>query len=160
MTGSRSGGLTAATWAAMVYLGEEGYLRIAAAIMKVADRIREGVKSIPQLQIVGEPTFLVSFRSDEVDIYHVNDFLAERGWRLNCLQLPPALHFCVTVPQTLVPGVADRLVADLRAAVTYAQSARGTPARSSALYGLAGTAVGNAAVRDILYGAFDHLLGV
>jgi len=160
MTGSRSGGLTAATWAAMVYLGEEGYLKIAAAIMKVADRIREGVQSIPELELIGESTFLVSFRSDQVDIFHVNDHLAGLGWRFNCLQLPPALHYCVTVPQTLVPGVADRLVEDLRAAVAYARSAAGTPARSSALYGLAGTAPGNQAVKEILYGAFDHLFGV
>jgi sphinganine-1-phosphate aldolase len=160
MTGSRSGGLSASTWAAMVYLGEEGYLRIARAIMDIADRIREGVRSIPELKLIGESTFLVSFRSDEVDIFHVNDYMAGRGWRFNCLQLPPAIHFCVTVPQTLVPGVADRLVADLRQAVPYARSAAGKPAMSSAIYGLAGTAVGNAAVKELLYGFFDHLFEV
>jgi len=160
MAGSRSGGLTAATWASMVYLGEAGYLKAARAIMDVADRIQEGVRGIPELKVIGQPTFLVSFRSDEVDIYHVNDFMGEKGWRFNCLQLPPAMHFCVTMPQTEVPGIADRLVEDLRAAVDYAKKHAGTPARSSALYGLAGNAAGNQAVADILYGAFDHLFQV
>jgi sphinganine-1-phosphate aldolase len=160
MTGSRSGGLTASTWAAMVYLGEEGYLQGAAAIMKVADRIQEGVREIPGLEVIGQPTFAISFLSDEVDIYHVNDFMGEKGWRFNCLQLPPAMHFCVTMPQTEVPGLADRLLTDLRAGVAYARQKAGTPARSSALYGLAGNAAGNAAVCELLYGVFDHLFHV
>ena len=84
----------------------------------------------------------------------------ERGWRFNGLQLPPALHFCVTMPQTLVEDVADRFAQDLRAGVDYAKSAVGTKAKSSALYGLAGSAEGNAQLADIMYGAFDHLYGV
>lgn len=160
MAGSRSGGLTASTWAAMVYIGEEGYLRTAEAIMKVADRIKQGVADIPELTLIGEPTFVISFRSDEVDIYHVNDYMADKGWRFNVLQLPPAMHFCVTVPQTLVPGVADRLVEDLRAGVAYARSAAGTTAKTRALYGLAGTEAGNTALTDLLYGTFDHLFDV
>jgi len=160
MTGSRSGGLTASTWAAMVYLGEQGYLDAAAALMKVAKRIQEGVRTIPELRIIGRPTFVISFRSEEVDIFHVNDYMGERGWRFNCLQLPPAMHFCVTMPQTEVPGIADRLVEDLRAGVAYARERAGTPARSSALYGLAGSAAGNQAVADLLYGVFDHLFQV
>jgi len=160
MTGSRSGGLAASTWAAMVYLGEAGYLKGAKALMKVADRIKEGVDSIPELTMIGEPTFVISFRSEELDIFHVNDFMAEKGWRFNCLQLPPAMHFCVTMPQTEVPGLADRLVEDLRAGVEYARKQAGTPARSSALYGLAGNQAGNQAVADLLYGVFDHLFQV
>jgi len=160
MTGSRSGGLTASTWAAMVYLGEAGYLKAARALMDVADRIQEGVRSIPEFTIIGEPTFVISFRSEALDIFHVNDFMGDRGWRFNCLQLPPAMHFCVTMPQTEVPGIADRLVEDLRAGVAYARERAGTPARSSALYGLAGSAAGNRAVADLLYGVFDHLFQV
>ena len=41
--GSRSGGLSAATWAAMVAMGEEGYLKAARLIMETADRIRQGI---------------------------------------------------------------------------------------------------------------------
>jgi len=160
MAGSRSGGLTASTWASMVYLGQEGYLRAAEAIMKVAVAMRKGVEEIPELKVIGDPTFVVSFLSDEIDIFHVNDFMKERGWRFNTLQLPPALHFCVTMPQTLVPDIADRLKADLTEGVAYAKSKAGTPAASSALYGISGTPEGNQMVVDMLVGAFELLYEV
>ena len=131
MTGSRSGGLTASTWAAMVYLGQEGYLKAAKAIMQVADDIKQGIATIPELKIIGDPTFVISFLSEDVDVFHVNDDMAAKGWRFNCLQLPPALHFCVTMPQTMVPDVATRFIDDLRSSVDYANQAAGTPAKSA-----------------------------
>ncbi|OHD65338.1 MAG: hypothetical protein A2176_15505 [Spirochaetes bacterium RBG_13_51_14] len=160
MTGSRSGGLTASTWAAMVYLGEEGYLRSAAAIMKIAERIKRGAGEIPELEVIGNPTFLISLRSKQVDIYHVNDYMISKGWRFNGLQNPPAIHFCVTMPQTMVPDIAEQLLHDLRAGVAYAQSAAGTKPRSSALYGLSGSIEGRAQLVQVLYGTFEHLLRV
>jgi glutamate/tyrosine decarboxylase-like PLP-dependent enzyme len=158
--GSRSGGLTAATWASMVYLGEEGYLKSTRAIMAVADKIKNGIREIPQLSLIGEPTFVISFRSDEVDVFHVNDFMKTKGWRFNVLQLPPALHFCVTMPQTFVPDVAERFLEDLRAGVEYAESKAGTVAETTALYGLAGTIEGNQQVTELIYGVFDYLYSV
>ena len=158
--GSRSGGLTAATWASMIYLGEEGYLQAARRIMDVADALKAGIGTIPELILIGDPTFVISFRSDDVDIYHVNDFMKTRGWRYNCLQLPPALHFCVTMPQTAVPGIADRMVADLKEAVVYARSKAGTLAETTALYGLAGSLEGNQQVTEMIYGALDYLYAI
>lgn len=158
--GSRSGGLTAATWASMIYLGEEGYLQAARRIMDVADALKAGIDMIPELTLIGDPTFVISFRSDDVDIYHVNDFMKTRGWRYNCLQLPPALHFCVTMPQTAVPGLADRMVADLKEAVVYARSKAGTVAETTALYGLAGSLEGNQQVTEMIYGALDYLYAI
>ncbi len=155
--GSRSGGLSAATWASMVYLGENGYLQAAAAIMEVADAIKTVVTSIPELILIGDPTFLISFRSETIDVFHVNDFMKTRGWRFNCLQLPPALHFCVTLPQTRVPGLTNAFAVDLKDAVAYARSRQGEPAQSSALYGVAGTAEGNRMVNDLLCGVFDYM---
>lgn len=151
LAGSRSGGLIAATWAAMVSLGERGYLEIAERVFRTGAAIREGVRRIPGLELFGEPTFIVAFRSSEVDIYHVNDHLVSRGWRLNGLQLPPGLHFCVTRPNT-APGVADAFLADLRDAVEYARRPARPAPRSGALYGLGGTPEGNE-VLDVLLGA-------
>ena len=71
--------------------------------------MQEAVTSHPELRLVGRPTFLFSFTSDEFDIYHVNDFMRTRGWRFNGQQYPNALHMAVTRPQTQ-PGV----VADVR----------------------------------------------
>ena len=61
--GSRSAGLSAAMWAAMVCIGEEGYLKAAKAIMDTADKIREGIAKIPELRIMGKSTFLISLPS-------------------------------------------------------------------------------------------------
>lgn len=162
MTGSRSGGLSASTWANLVSLGEEGYMNAARAIMKITDHIRDGLKSIPEIQVVGKPTFIVSMRSDSVDIFHVNDYMSSKGWRFNGLQNPAGIHFCVTVPQTLVPGIADLLLEDLRAGVAYAKSAAaaGTKPKSSALYGMSGTLEGRAQLVNVLYGTFEHLFRV
>src|SRR5215472_1028417 len=55
LSGSRSGGVVAATWAAMVSLGEEGYLEIAARIFETAAKIREGIAAIPELEAIGDP---------------------------------------------------------------------------------------------------------
>jgi len=158
--GSRSGGLTAATWASMVGLGEAGYLAAAKAIMDVADQMKAGIAADPDLLLIGEPTFLISFRSETVDVFHVNDFMKTRGWRFNVLQLPPALHFCVTLPQTNVPGLADRLLSDLREGVAYARANAGKPAETAALYGIAGSVDGNRQVTELVHGLFDHLFAV
>ena len=132
--GSRSGGLLAATWASMVSLGRSGYLAYAEAIFRTAHAMRASVERHPELRILGEPTFLFSFTSDDFDVYHVNDFLRTRGWRLNGQQYPNALHMAVTRPQTQ-PGVAEAFDADLDDAVAYAREHAGEPAQSSAVYG-------------------------
>ncbi|TMB92096.1 MAG: aminotransferase class V-fold PLP-dependent enzyme [Chloroflexi bacterium] len=151
LAGSRSGGLVAAAWAALVSLGERGYLDAAARIFETAATIRAGIESIPELRIFGDPTFLVAFHSADLDIYHVNDSLIARGWRLNALQLPPGLHFCVTRPNTAA-GVAEAFLADLRASVEYAKQPGLGTAKSGALYGLGASPSGNEAL-DILFTA-------
>jgi sphinganine-1-phosphate aldolase len=136
MDGSRSGGLLAATWAAMTSLGREGYRSIASSILTTSAAMQAAVRSHPELLVMGRPTFLFSFRSDEFDIYHVNDFMRSRGWRFNGQQYPNALHMAVTRPQT-APGVVDAFGADLADAVAYAtrEHAAGHVPSSAAIYG-------------------------
>lgn len=117
--------------------------------------------------MIGDPTFLIAFKAaaqgpdggDPVDIYLVNDALKEAGWRLNSLQLPPALHFCVTRPNT-APGLADRFVADLGRAVRYAADNRGTPAASGAMYGFGGTPQGNETINGLMVAVLDAMHAV
>jgi sphinganine-1-phosphate aldolase len=137
MSGSRSGGILAATWAAMVSLGREGYLRIAGDIFATAEAVRAAVAALPELRVLGRPWFNVAFTSDVVNIFHVNDHLAACGWRMNGLQLPPALHFCVTRPNTK-PGIVEAFAADLAAAVAYAKNPSLGPPKSGAMYGATG----------------------
>ena len=132
--GSRSGGLLAATWAAMVSLGREGYLRYARQIFETSYAMQDAVRSHPQLRMLGEPTFLFSFTSDAFDVYHVADFMRPKGWRFNGQQYPNALHMAVTRPQTQ-PGVVEAFAADLAEAVTYAEAHRDETPKSTAIYG-------------------------
>jgi glutamate/tyrosine decarboxylase-like PLP-dependent enzyme len=151
LSGSRSGGVVAAAWAAMVSLGERGYLEAADAIFKTAAKIRSGVEAIPELEVIGNPTFLVAFRAPNLNIYHVNDHLIEKGWRLNALQLPAGLHFCVTRPNT-ASEVAEAFVDDLQDAVDYAKHPTRAEPKSGALYGLGGTPSGDE-ILDVLFTA-------
>src|SRR5712692_1040767 len=159
LSGSRSGGVVAAAWAAMVSLGERGYLEIADAIFKTAGTIRSGVEAIPELEVIGDPTFLVAFRAKDLDIYHVNDHLIEKGWRLNALQLPAALHFCVTRPNT-ASEVAEAFVDDLHDAVEYAKHPARAEPKSGALYGLGGTASGDEILDTLFTAALDAMYEV
>jgi glutamate/tyrosine decarboxylase-like PLP-dependent enzyme len=134
MEGSRSSGLLAATWASMVSLGRSGYLRYAKQIFDTAAHMQEAVRSHPELRIIGSPTFLFSFTSDEFDIYLVNDFMRERGWRFNGQQYPNALHMAVTRPQT-ADGVADAFATDLADAVAHAVAHADEKPFSGAVYG-------------------------
>ena len=145
MDGSRSGGLLAATWAAMVSLGRSGYSRYAEAIFTTSAAMQAEVAEHPSLRIMGRPSFLFSFTSDEYDVYLVNDFLRTRGWRLNGQQYPNALHMAVTRPQTQ-PGVVERWSTDLADAVGYALAHRDEAAKSGAIYG--GVAGGMSAKAD------------
>lgn len=134
LAGSRSGGLIAATWASMVSLGRQGYLDKARRIFDTAFAMQTSVKRHAALRLMGRPTFCFSFRSDEFDIYHVNDFMQGRGWRFNGQQHPNAIHMCVTGPQTQ-PGVVEAFDQDLGEAVVYAcQPTQPTP-RSGGIYG-------------------------
>jgi glutamate/tyrosine decarboxylase-like PLP-dependent enzyme len=159
MDGSRSGGLLAATWASMVQLGRDGYRRYAEAIFATAAKMQDAVRSHPELRLMGTPTFCFSFTSDEFDIYHVNDFMRERGWRFNGQQYPNAIHMAVTRPQTQ-PGVAEAFAADLAEAVANARQkeATGEAAFSSAVYGgVAGglTDEADEFIRSIMEGMLD-----
>ncbi len=162
MSGSRSGGIIAATWAALLTTGEQGYLESATAIYDTAQRIRAAVEAQPELRVYGDdPTFLVAFGSadESVDVFLVNDYLIGRGWRLNPDQLPAGLHFCVTRPNTR-PGITDEFARDLADGVAYANAHAGEAASSGALYGMAGSPAGNAGVNFLLSGALDAMYAV
>jgi glutamate/tyrosine decarboxylase-like PLP-dependent enzyme len=160
--GSRSGGLLAATWAAMVSLGREGYLGYAEKIFATADAMKAAIASHDSLRIIGDPTFCFSFTSDEFDIYHVNDSMRKRGWRFNGQQYPNAIHMAVTRPQTQ-EGVADAFGVDLAEAVAFAQEHKDEDPFSAAIYGgVAGglTDEADEFIRGIMEGMMDTMQGL
>lgn len=152
--GSRSAGLSAAMWAAMVRMGQDGYLNAARAIMETADKIREGLAGIPELRIMGKTTFLIGLTSDVVDPYFVNDYLAKKGWRMNGCQNPPGFHFCITLPQTR-PGLAEQFVKDLGEGVLFAKDPPYEVPKTGFLYGLGATSDGREILRQGLKGYME-----
>ncbi len=115
MAGTRPGGVIAAAWAVMNYLGEEGYLTRANAVMQVRDRIKVGVEAIPDLKVLSDPDISVmAIASDALDVYLLGDELDVRGWHLDRQQFPPSLHM------TLHYGhreIADAFLRDLNDSV-------------------------------------------
>jgi sphinganine-1-phosphate aldolase len=96
MAGTRPAGPMAAAWAVMRYLGEEGYLALAALVMDTTHKIRRGVEAIPGLKVLGEPDMsIMALASDTLNIYDVGDEMALRGWHLDRQQFPPSLHMTV-----------------------------------------------------------------
>ncbi len=160
LAGSRSGGIIASTYAALLATGESGYLAAADGIMRTATAIKEGIRArVPALEVIGDPTFLIAFKAAEgsdLDIYLVNDSLKSQGWRMNSLQLPPALHFCITRPNTH-DGVAEQFLDAVSIAVAYAEEHRGEPAQSGAMYGFGHTPQGHATLETVMSGVLDAM---
>ena len=86
--------------------------------MANADRIREGIRSFPELEIIGDPKCsLIAYRSKDpynVNIFAVGDIMQERGWHIDRLIHPDGLHAMITCSHD---DAIDRYFADLRDAV-------------------------------------------
>ena len=159
LAGSRPGALIAGAWAAMLAMGEEGYQRATQSILDAAAVIRSGIESFPQLRIIGDPLWVIAFASETVDIYEVMARMTERGWSLNGLHHPAAVHVAVTLRHTQ-DGVADEFVADLRQSVAAAAGTDGAQTGSAPIYGMAATFPARGAVADLMKRYIDRLYEV
>jgi glutamate/tyrosine decarboxylase-like PLP-dependent enzyme len=156
LAGSRPGGLSAACWAAMVATGEDGYLEATGRVLETGAAIRDGIAAIPRLRVLGNPLWVIAFASDTVDVYRVLEHMTRRGWSLNGLHRPAAVHLCVTLRHT-EPGVAERFLADLEASVAEALSQPPRDQGLAPVYGLAATLPFRGVVRDLLKRYIDLL---
>ena len=121
-TGTRPGGAIASAWAVLKFLGAEGYREIARRIMETRGRLEEGIRAIPELELIGDPEIaLFAFGSPSLDIHAVAEGLSGCGWLPGVNAEPPALHFFV-VP--LHEVMVDDYLADLRAVVTDVRNGR------------------------------------
>jgi sphinganine-1-phosphate aldolase len=154
--GSRPGALSATCWAAMVSIGAAGYTEAARRIFETAAEIKAGLKEIPELRILGDPLWVIAFASDDLDIYKVMDFMTARGWSLNGLIHPPCIHLCVTLRHTQ-PGVAQRFVQDLRAAVAHVRENPHAAGGMAPVYGMAATLPLRGVVDEMLKRYLDVL---
>lgn len=136
MSGSRPGGLIAAAWATMLSVGEDGYLALSRKVLKAAEQIRSGVRTVGGARLLGESLIVAAFETEGRNVYQVMENMSVRGWYLNGLQNPPGAHIAVTLRHTL-PGVARRFASDLRKSMGGAKGGQETG--MAPIYGMAGT---------------------
>ncbi|KAJ1966761.1 Dihydrosphingosine phosphate lyase, partial [Dimargaris xerosporica] len=91
IAGSRPGALIAGCWAAMVRMGEQGYIDATRQIIEAARQVKWGIQdTLPELYLVGDPwVSVVAFSAHEpLSIYGINDVMNTKGWGLSVLQFP------------------------------------------------------------------------
>lgn len=157
--GSRPGGLSAACWAAMLSFGEQGYIDSARRILETAAQIKQAIGETEGLEVMGDPLYVIAFRSTEegIDVYRVMDAMGKRGWSLNGLHRPACVHFCVTLRHAQ-PELPQRFAADLSASVAEVRS---TPAGEgdgglAPIYGLAASVPDRTLVSEFLKAYMDR----
>ncbi len=153
-SGSRPGGLSAACWAALVTIGEEGYLKAAKSILTAVDTMKRGIAEIPELKVLGETFAVFSFASDELNMYEVLDQMSARKWALTGLQHPAAIHLSATLRHAQ-PGVAERFVSDLKESVAHVRANPGAEGGMAPIYGMAAAIPDKTIVHDMLRSVMD-----
>lgn len=171
IAGSRPGALIAGCWASLMTIGEGGYIsscnKIVGAAKKIGDAIRDTPGLAGELEIIGRPLVsVVAFTSRNLNIYDIADAMGTKGWHLNALQNPPAVHVAVTLPIT---KVWERLITDLetvveeerekeRVRLVEGKELKGAAmGDSAALYGVAGSLPNKSVVVDLATGFLDLL---
>lgn len=155
----------------MMRVGEAGYIdacvKIVGCTKKIADHVVNSPTLGAELEIIGRPLVsVVAFTARNLDIYDIADGMNAKGWHLNSLQNPPAVHVAVTLPIT---KVWERLVADLEAVIEAEREkervrvveGKGPKGKASgdtaALYGVAGSLPNKSIVVDLANGFLDLL---
>lgn len=119
ISGTRPGGAIAGAWAALKFIGMEGYIELVQRTLAVRAKLREAIEDIPGLKIFGEPDMsILCLGAEGIDIYEVGDELSVMGWLIDRQQNPASLHL------TLTPAhekSVDAFVMDLRTAVKKAK---------------------------------------
>ncbi|KAK9778803.1 putative Sphingosine-1-phosphate lyase [Seiridium cardinale] len=171
IAGSRPGALIAGCWASMMKVGEPGYIDACVKIVGTAKKIAEHIVTSPplsaELELVGRPLVsVVAFTARNLNIYDIADGMSAKGWHLNALQNPPAIHVAVTMP---IVKVWEKLTTDLEAVIeterekerVRAVEGKGLRGKamgdSAALYGVAGSLPNKKIVVDLASGFLDLL---
>ncbi|KAL7275344.1 Dihydrosphingosine phosphate lyase [Rhizina undulata] len=158
LSGSRAGALIAGTWTSLMVTGESGYISSCRAIVGAAKAIEAGIREkIPDLYILGEPKVsVVAFSSRTLNIYEVADEMSVKGWHLNALQDPPAVHIACTRPTV---DAVDKFLEDLaRACEEVGTRGHGkATGDTAALYGVAGSLPNKSVINTMAEGFLDTL---
>lgn len=171
IAGSRPGSLIAGCWTSLMSQGENGYLSACLSIVGAAKKFETAIRKNPSLSsdlsVMGNPLVsVVAFTSRALNIYDIADTMSTKGWSLNALQNPPAVHVAFTMP---IVSATDRLINDLIAAVdeerekervrvVEGKGAKGVARGDlAALYGVAGSLPNKSIVAQLASGFLDTL---
>ncbi len=95
--GTRSGGPAAGCWAMMKSMGKQGYRELAREAMETTRKLASGIAAIKGLELLHDPVFpIIAFTSPGQNIHRIGDAMSARGWHLDRLQFPDALHMVIT----------------------------------------------------------------
>ena len=124
--GTRPAMPMATAWAVLHHLGMDGYLRLTEATIRTRERMVEGIRAIPGLQVLGEPEAqLVAMAAVDpaaLDVFALGDALLARGGWFHDRQGPPdTLHSTVSAGNE---PVIEEYLADLRACVDEVRATR------------------------------------
>jgi tyrosine decarboxylase MnfA len=149
MRGTRPGGAIAAAWAAMKHLGMDGYLDLAKTVMDASKKLINGINQITGLYIIGDPVMSVfSFSSDKFDVYHLGDLLDKKGWHLDRIQFPNALHMMVNPHHA---EIVDTFLKDLKETVNEVIEHPGSSSDGdAAIYGMVASLPDRDKVKDYI----------
>ena len=151
--------------------GESGYIDACHKIVGGAKTIEAAIREHPalaaDLQVIGKPLVsVVAFTSASLNVYDMADAMSAKGWHLNALQDPPAIHVAVTLP---IVAAVERLIGDLVAVVEDEQEKErirvaegkgkkgGAGGDAAALYGVAGSLPDKSIVVQLAGGFLDTL---
>ena len=136
MQGTRAGGAIAAAWAALMSLGQDGYLDLARRAIETTDRLKAAIESLAGLSIVGNPPMNVfAFSAEAYDIFTLGERMDALGWHLSRQNAPPSLHMIVTPAHEKVVDVFLEDLEREHEALKH-EPARGLPGtRSAVVYG-------------------------
>jgi glutamate/tyrosine decarboxylase-like PLP-dependent enzyme len=149
MLGTRSGGGIASAWAALMMLGENGYMDLVRRTLSYRDRLWKGIRAIDGLELVGEPDMSVfCFRSTKHDIFSIGAKLEKRGWRIDRQNNPPAIHMIVTPNHRLAVSAFLR---DLKNIVATEPLSKGKAPAAVGLYGVTSSQTSGANPVESLY---------
>jgi glutamate/tyrosine decarboxylase-like PLP-dependent enzyme len=149
MRGTRPGGAIAAAWAALRALGIDGYSHLAKIVMDATKKLLKGIDDIPELYIIGKPVMSVfSFTSDKIDIYNLGDVMDKKGWHLDRIQFPNALHLMVNPHHA---EIVDTFLKDLRESVKEVVENPGSSSDGdAAIYGMVASLPDRGKVKDYI----------
>ncbi|XP_034943725.1 LOW QUALITY PROTEIN: sphingosine-1-phosphate lyase [Chelonus insularis] len=150
INGSRAGGIIAACWASLMHFGYNGYLEATKKIIATTRYIESRLRKMDEIIIFGTPgTSVIAFGSQQFHIYRISEGLTAKGWNLNVLQFPSAIHLCVTFVHTQ-PGVADSFLRDVETILSEIRQNPMEPVEGRlAIYGMSQTLPDRSVVGDL-----------